>query len=71
MMTAIEAATLYAGLFLLLFLALKVNVGRVRVGEKVNLGESRGVKDPDGAVRVEGGLDQPRQHLELLHKNGR
>lgn len=53
MMTAIEAATLYAGLFLLLFLALKVNVGRVRVGEKVNLGDG-GNDKVVRAIRAQG-----------------
>lgn len=38
-MTAIEAAVLYAGLNVLLFLILKGNVGRVRNAEKIMFGD--------------------------------
>ncbi len=43
-MTAIEAAALYTGLFLILFFALKLNCGRVRIREKVNFGEGANEK---------------------------
>ena len=43
-MTGIEAVVLYAGLFVVLFLGLKLNAGRVRASEKVNFGE--GTRDP-------------------------
>lgn len=52
-MTQLEAATLYAGLFVLLFLALKLNCGRVRAGEKVNFGEG-GNEAMTRAMRVQG-----------------
>ncbi len=38
-MTSIEAAILYAGLFIILFILLKVNVGRVRSAEKIIFGD--------------------------------
>lgn len=38
-MTSIEAAILYAGLFIVLFILLKVNVGRVRSAEKIIFGD--------------------------------
>ena len=38
-MTPYEAMTLYAGLFVILFIGLKLNAGRVRAGTKVNFGE--------------------------------
>ncbi|RIJ31523.1 MAPEG family protein [Henriciella algicola] len=38
-MTPIEAAILYAGLFIILFILLKVNVGRVRSAEKIIFGD--------------------------------
>lgn len=38
-MTATGAVTLYAGLFVLLFLILKLNAGRVRGGSKVSIGD--------------------------------
>ncbi|RIJ17402.1 MAPEG family protein [Henriciella mobilis] len=52
-MTAIEAAVLYTALCLLLMLALKMNVGRVRAKEKVMFGD--GGKEPvQRAQRVQG-----------------
>lgn len=52
-MTAIEAVALYAGLFVLLFIGLKLNAGRVRFATKVNFGE--GGSDPMmQAMRVQG-----------------
>lgn len=52
-MTAIEAAILYTALYLLLMLALKINVGRVRAKEKVMFGD--GGKEPvQRAQRVQG-----------------
>lgn len=52
-MTSIEAVVLYSGLFVLLFLGLKLNAGRVRVATKVNFGE--GGSDPMvQAMRVQG-----------------
>lgn len=38
-MTQFEAATLYTGLLILLFLGLKINVGRARAGAKVSVGD--------------------------------
>ncbi|HIG22519.1 MAG TPA: glutathione S-transferase [Henriciella marina] len=38
-MTSIEAAILYAGLFIILFILLKGNVGRVRSAEKIIFGD--------------------------------
>lgn len=38
-MTGFEAASLYAGLFVLLFLTLKLNAGRSRAGAKVSIGD--------------------------------
>ena len=40
-MTSMQAAVLYAGLFVVFFLLLKLNVGRVRVGEKVLFGDGQ------------------------------
>lgn len=52
-MTAIDAAVLYTALCLLLMLALKINVGRVRGKEKVMFGD--GGKEPvQRAQRVQG-----------------
>ena len=52
-MTAIAAAILYAGLFGLLMLLLKGNVGRVRTAEKVSFGD--GNNDAmQRAIRVQG-----------------
>ena len=52
-MTSMETAILYAGLFVLLFLALKINVGRVRVGEKVVFGDGENER-LQRALRVQG-----------------
>ena len=38
-MTSIEAAILYSGLFIILFILLKMNVGRVRSAEKIIFGD--------------------------------
>lgn len=52
-MTQMEAAALYAGLFVILFVGLKLNAGRVRVSERVNFGA--GSSDPmQQAMRVQG-----------------
>jgi hypothetical protein len=52
-MTQIEAVALYSGLFVLLFIGLKLNAGRVRVSEQVNFGD--GGNDPmRQAMRVQG-----------------
>lgn len=52
-MSSIEAVVLYSGLFVLLFIGLKLNAGRVRVATKVNFGE--GASDPmTQAMRVQG-----------------
>ena len=52
-MTALESAVLYAALCLILMLALKINVGRVRGQEKVMFGD--GGKEPvQRAQRVQG-----------------
>lgn len=52
-MNSTEAVVLYAGLFVLLFIGLKLNAGRVRVATKVNFGE--GASDPmTQAMRVQG-----------------
>lgn len=52
-MTQIDAVALYSGLFVLLFIALKLNAGRVRASQKVNFGE--GGNDPmRQAMRVQG-----------------
>ncbi len=52
-MTAFEAVALYVGLFVLLFIALKINSGRVRASEKVNFGEG-GNDAMRQAMRVQG-----------------
>ncbi|MCF6328314.1 MAG: MAPEG family protein [Henriciella sp.] len=51
-MTAYGAVTLYVGLFVLLFIALKMNCGRVRLGEKVNIGDG-GSAAMQRAMRVQ------------------
>lgn len=52
-MTPIAATTLYIGLFALLMLVLKLNVGRVRASKKINLGD--GNDDAmQRAIRVQG-----------------
>lgn len=52
-MTAFEAAILYIGLHVLLFAALKVNVGRVRQGEKIGFGDGANER-LQRAIRVQG-----------------
>jgi hypothetical protein len=52
-MTAIAAATLYAGLFGLLMILLKGNVGRVRTSEKVGFGDGNN-EALQRAIRVQG-----------------
>lgn len=52
-MTAIAAATLYAGLFGLLMILLKGNVGRVRTSEKVGFGDGNN-EALQRALRVQG-----------------
>lgn len=51
-MTRYEIFALYAGLFVLLFVALKINSGRVRAGEKVNFGDG-GNEEMQKAMRVQ------------------
>ncbi|MEQ9506618.1 MAG: MAPEG family protein [Hyphomonas sp.] len=52
-MTTIAAATLYAGLFGLLMLILKMNVGRVRTAHKVAFGDGNN-EAVQRAIRVQG-----------------
>lgn len=52
-MTRYEIFALYAGLFVLLFIALKANSGRVRAGQKVNFGDG-GNEEMQKAMRVQG-----------------
>ena len=52
-MTSMQAAVLYAGLFCLLMLVLKGNVGRVRTREKIGFGDG-GNEPMQRALRVQG-----------------
>lgn len=52
-MTPIAATTLYIGLFALLMLVLKLNVGRVRASKKINLGDGND-EAMQRAIRVQG-----------------
>ncbi|MEX1251034.1 MAG: MAPEG family protein [Hyphomonas sp.] len=52
-MTPIAATTLYIGLFALLMLVLKLNVGRVRSSKKINLGDGND-DSMQRAIRVQG-----------------
>ena len=52
-MTPVAATTLYIGLFGLLMLILKMNVGRVRSSKKINLGDG-GDDSMQRAIRVQG-----------------
>ena len=52
-MTPMQAAVLYAGLFCLLMLVLKGNVGRVRTREKIGFGDG-GNEPMQRALRVQG-----------------
>ncbi|MBA3070298.1 MAG: MAPEG family protein [Hyphomonas sp.] len=52
-MSSIAAATLYAGLFGLFVLVLKINVGRVRTAEKIAFGDGDN-EALQRAVRVQG-----------------
>ncbi len=52
-MTPIAAVTLYLGLFGLLMLALKLNVGRVRTSQKVGFGDGNN-EAVQRAIRVQG-----------------
>lgn len=52
-MTPIAATTLYLGMFGLLMLILKLNVGRVRAGEKVMFGDGAN-EAMQRAIRVQG-----------------
>jgi hypothetical protein len=52
-MTPIAATTLYIGLFALLMLILKLNVGRVRSSRKINLGDGND-EAMTRAIRVQG-----------------
>lgn len=52
-MTSMQAATLYAGLFCLLMLILKANVGRVRTKHKVGFGDG-GNQPLQRSLRVQG-----------------
>ena len=66
-MTAFAAATLYIGLFGLLMIALKMNVGRVRTSEKVGFGDGAN-EAMQRAIRVQGNAveDVPVVLLGLL-----
>jgi uncharacterized membrane protein YecN with MAPEG domain len=52
-MTPIAATTLYLGLFGLLMLILKLNVGRVRASKRINLGDGNDAS-MQRAIRVQG-----------------
>ena len=52
-MTPIAATTLYIGLFGLLMMILKLNVGRVRASKKINLGDGND-EAMQRAIRVHG-----------------
>ena len=52
-MTPIAATTLYLGLFGLLMLILKLNVGRVRASKRINLGDGND-ESMQRAIRVQG-----------------
>ncbi len=52
-MTSMQAAVLYAGLFCLLMLILKGNVGRVRTKHKVGFGDG-GNEEMQRSLRVQG-----------------
>ncbi|MCA8901494.1 MAG: MAPEG family protein [Hyphomonas sp.] len=66
-MTSMEAAVLYAGLFVLLMMILKGNVGRVRTSEKVGFGDG-GNDAMQRAIRVQGNAveDVPVVMLGLI-----
>jgi hypothetical protein len=66
-MTPIAAATLYLGLFGLLMVILKLNVGRVRASKKINLGDGND-ESMQRAIRVQGNAveDMPVVLLGLL-----
>ncbi len=66
-MTPIAAATLYLGLFGLLMVILKLNVGRVRASKKINLGDGND-ESMQRAIRVQGNAveDVPVVLLGLL-----
>ena len=66
-MTPMQAATLYAGLFCLLMLYLKGNVGRVRVQQKIAFGDG-GNEAMQRAIRVQGNAveDVPVVMMGLL-----
>lgn len=66
-MTPITAATLYLGLFGLLMVILKLNVGRVRASKKINLGDGND-EAMQRAIRVQGNAveDVPVVLLGLL-----
>ena len=66
-MTQFEAAGLYVGLMVLVFLGLKINVGRVRAGAKVSVGDG-GNEGLIRAMRVQANAveDAPVALLGLL-----
>lgn len=66
-MTALEAFGLWAGLFVLLMIALKLNVGRVRTAQKVGFGDGGGNEPLMRALRVQGNAveDVPIQVIGL------
>lgn len=66
-MTSLEASLLYIGLGVLFLLLLKVNVARVRVGQKVEFGD-QGNEPLLRAIRVQGNAveDMPIVLLGLL-----
>ena len=66
-MTPMQAAVLYAGLFCLFMLLLKMNVGRVRTTQKIGFGDG-GNEPMQRALRVQGNAaeDVPVVVLGLL-----
>ena len=66
-MTSMQAAVLYAGLFVILFILLKANVGRVRNSEKVMFGDGANER-LQRAQRVQGNAveDVPVTLLGLI-----
>ena len=66
-MTTLQTALIYIGLQVLFLLILKVNVGRIRAGEKVNFGDG-GNERMQRAMRVQGNAieDVPVLLLGLL-----
>ena len=65
-MTSLDAAVLYAGLFILLFLLLKARVGQVRSAEKIMFGDGANER-LQRAQRVQGNAEkQKADELSIL-----